>query len=229
MSPGPLPPCPSSHIPSRLSPYPPPPPPRSLPPPPLGSRRKPPATRNPEPEPRRMTSHGVAWGRMGLAWGRMMGPHGVGMGLGATRFHYPYFRTGFWVRGGSRAFARISSRTLGRYVAVTNPAPPRCRSNGFQRISGALQTPDPPPKSRDSGTGHLGHQNAAPIPHSRHLTRPGSCAAETTALGPTGAHLGGLPGGGAPVAGAPSPVALFAAMPRAPRSGRPKTKRQCTP
>ena len=52
----------------------------------------------------------------------------------------------------------------------------------------------PRPKSRDSGTGHLGHQNAAPTPHSRHPTRPGSCAAETTALGPTD----WCPSGGAP-------------------------------
>jgi hypothetical protein len=36
-----------------------------------------------------------------------------------------------------------------------------------------------------------------------------SCAAETTALGPTGAHLGGLPGGGAPAAGGRSPVPSF--------------------
>jgi hypothetical protein len=83
-----------------------------------------------------------------------------------SRFHYPHFRPGFWGRGGSRAFARISSRTLGRYVAVNNP----------------------------------------------------------TALGPTGAHLGGLSGGDDPAAGAPSPVPLFRPVPRPPHSARPKTK-----
>jgi len=56
------------------------------------------------------------------------------------------FQNRIWVRGGSRAFARISSRTLGRYVAVTNPAPPRYRSNGFQRISVALQTTPEEPR-----------------------------------------------------------------------------------
>jgi hypothetical protein len=80
----------------------------------------------------------------------------------------------------------------------------------------------------------LGHQNAAPTPHSRYPTRPGSCAAETTALGPTGARLGGLPGGGGPADGAPSPVALYRAVPKAawshlalyePRFGHPQTTR----
>jgi hypothetical protein len=83
----------------------------------------------------------------------------------------------------------------------------------------------PPPKSQDSGTGHLGHQNATPTPHSQYPTRPGSCAAETAALRPTGAHLGGLPGGGAPAGGALNRVLKFLAVPRAPHSGRPKTKR----
>jgi hypothetical protein len=107
--------------------------------------------------------------------------------------------------GGSRAFAGISSRTLGRYVAVTNPTPPRCRSNGFQRVSVALQTTPEEPRQRN---GPLGAPKRRPDPpHSRHPTRPGSCAAETTALGHTGAHLGRLPGGGAPTAGAQCPDA----------------------
>jgi hypothetical protein len=97
------------------------------------------------------------------------------------------FRPGFWVRG-SRAFARISSRTLGRYVAVTNPAPHRCRSNGFQRIYVyvALQTTPEEPRQRN---GPLGAPKRRPdTPHS-------SCAAETTRRWDplTGAHLGGAP------------------------------------
>ena len=51
-----------------------------------------------------------------------------------TRFCYsPYFRPGFWVRSGSRAFVRISSRTLDRHVAVTNL--PRTTPMPFQRVS----------------------------------------------------------------------------------------------
>jgi hypothetical protein len=92
---------------------------------------------------------------------------------------------------------------------------PRTTPMPSQRIltdrSGSL-----PPKSRDSGTGHLGHQNAAPTPHSRYPTRPSSCAAETTALGPTDAHLGGLPGGGAPAAGALNRGPTPRADPKAP-------------
>ena len=60
-------------------------------------------------------------------------------------------------------------------------------------------------------------------------TRPGSCAAETTALGPTGTHLGGLPGGGAPAPGALNQVRKFRAIPKAPRSARPKTQRHRPP
>jgi hypothetical protein len=71
------------------------------------------------------------------------------------------FRPGFWIRGGSRAFARISSRTLGRYVAVTNPAPPRCRSNRFQRISVALQTTPEEPRQQN---GPLGAPKRRPDP-----------------------------------------------------------------
>jgi hypothetical protein len=71
------------------------------------------------------------------------------------------FRQEFWVQGGSRAFARISSRTLGRYVAVTNPAPPRCRSNGFQWIYVALQTTPEEPRQRN---GPLGAPKRCPDP-----------------------------------------------------------------
>jgi hypothetical protein len=104
------------------------------------------------------------------------------------------FRTEFWIRGGSRALlARISSRAPGRYMVVTNPAPHRCRgSNGFQRISVALQTTpeEPRPEEPRQRNGPLGAPKRRPdppqpVPHPpRH---PGSCAAETTALGP-GTH-----------------------------------------
>jgi hypothetical protein len=115
--------------------------------------------------------------------------------------------SGFWVRSGSRAFARISSRTLGWYVAVTNPTPHRCRSNGFQRISVALQTPPKEPRQRN---GPLGAPKRRPD-----LPQAVRRKAETTALGPTGAHLGGgLPGGGAPAAGALSRVKTFRAVPK---------------
>jgi hypothetical protein len=113
---------------------------------------------------------------------------------------------------------------------------PRTTPMPFQRISTDLcgspdhinHWPSCAPKSRDSGTGNLGHQNAAPTPHSRHPTRPGSCAAETTALGPTGAHLGGLPGGGAPAPGAPCPGHSSVAMHKAPRSARGKAEQHRT-
>jgi hypothetical protein len=135
------------------------------------------------------------------------------------------FRPGFWVRGGSRVFARISSRTLGRYVVVTNPAPPRCGPTNF---NGFLWLSRPPPaKSRDSGTGHLGHQNAAPTPHSRHPTRPGSCAAETTALGPTGAHLGGAPRWRRPGPRRPEPRTPLCRNAQGPSKGPPE--RQAAP
>jgi hypothetical protein len=77
------------------------------------------------------------------------------------------FRPGFWIRGGSRAFARISSHTLGRYVVVTNPAPPRCRSNGLQRISMALQTTPEEPRQRNGplGAPKLRPDPPQPAPH----------------------------------------------------------------
>lgn len=107
-----------------------------------------------------------------------------------TRFHYPYFRTGFWVRGGSRAFARISSRTLGRYVVVTNPAPPRCRSNGFQRISGALQTTPEEPRQRN---GPLGAPKRRPDP-----PQPAPHPPRLVCGGNHGAGTHWCPSGGAP-------------------------------
>jgi hypothetical protein len=118
------------------------------------------------------------------------------------------FRPGFWVRGGSRAFARISSRTLGRYVVVTNPAPPRCRFNGFQRIYVALQTNPEEPRQRNGPLGAPKRRPdpPQPAPHSPRLVCGGNHGA--------GTHWcpseGELPGGGAPAAGAPSPVALNA-------------------
>jgi hypothetical protein len=115
------------------------------------------------------------------------------------RFHYPYFRTGFWVRGGSRAFARISSRTLGRCVVVTNPAQPRCRSNGFQRIYVALQTTPEEPKHRN---GPLGAPKRRPDP-----PQPAPHPPRLVCGGNHGAGTHGCPsGGGSPVA-APRPPA----------------------
>jgi hypothetical protein len=109
-----------------------------------------------------------------------------------TRFHYPYpyFKTGFWVRGGSRAFARISSRTLGRYVAVINPAPLRCRSNGFQRISGALQTTPEEPRQRN---GPLGAPKRRPDP-----PQPAPHPSRLVCGGNHGAGTYWCPSGGAP-------------------------------
>jgi hypothetical protein len=90
--------------------------------------------------------------------------------------HYPHFRPGFWVRSGSRAFARMSSRALGRYV-VRGGDPDAVptdfngfmwRSNGFQRVYVALQA------SPQTATGHLGHQNAGrpdPLQPAPHLPR----------------------------------------------------------
>ena len=74
-----------------------------------------------------------------------------------------------------------------------------------------------------------GTKTPPPTPHSRHPTRPGLCAAETTALGPTGAHLGGLPGGGAPAAGELSPGLSYVAMHKAPRSHSAKAQRHRSP
>jgi hypothetical protein len=97
---------------------------------------------------------------------------------------------GFGVDPG-RAFARIPSRTLGQYVVVTNPAPLRCRFNGFQRISVALQTTPEEPRQWN---GPLGAPKRRPDPpQPAPPTRPDSCAAEAMALGPTGAPMGGVP------------------------------------
>ena len=109
---------------------------------------------------------------------------------GHARFHYPYFRPGFWIRGGSRAFARISSRTLGRYVVVTNPAPPRCRSNGFQRISVALQTTPEEPRQRN---GPLGAPKRRPDP-----PQPAPHPPRLVCGGNHGAGTHWCPSGGAP-------------------------------
>ena len=100
------------------------------------------------------------------------------------------FQTGFWIRGGSRAFARISSRTLGRYVVVTNPAPPRCRSNGFQRISGALQTTPEEPRQRN---GPLGAPKRRPDP-----PQPAPHPPRLVCGGNHGAGTHWCPSGGAP-------------------------------
>ena len=99
-------------------------------------------------------------------------------------------QTGFWIRGGSRAFARISSRTLGRYVVVTNPAPPRCRSNGFQRISGALQTTPEEPRQRN---GPLGAPKRRPDP-----PQPAPHPPRLVCGGNHGAGTHWCPSGGAP-------------------------------
>jgi hypothetical protein len=133
-------------------------------------------------------------------------------------------RSGFWIRGGSRAFARISSRTLGRYVVVTNPAPPRCRSNGFQRASVALQTTPGRAETAERATWGTKTPPRPPTAGTPPAPARGSCAAETTALGPTGAHLGGLPGGGAPAAGALNRVRIPRAVPSPPHSTREKTQ-----
>jgi hypothetical protein len=95
-----------------------------------------------------------------------------------------------WIQG-------VCADILSHTWPVRGGDQPRTTPMPFQRISTGLcgspeqrTTPEEPRR----GTGHLGHQNAAPTPHSRHPTRPGSCAAETTALGPTG----WCPSGGAP-------------------------------
>jgi hypothetical protein len=134
-----------------------------------------------------------------------------------TRFHYPYFRPGFLVRSGSRAFARISSRTLGRYVAVTNPAPPRCRSNGFQRISVALHPPPEEPRQRNGPLGAPKRRPAPPqpAPHPPRLVCGGNHGA--------GTHWcpsGGLLSGGAPTAGALNRVRIPRADPSPPPFGQ---------
>ena len=132
---------------------------------------------------------------MGVAWPAKQQEASQGLGCAGvwgthTRFHYPQFRTGFWVRGGSRAFARISSRTLGRYVVVTNPAPPRCRSNGFQRISGALQTTPEEPRQRN---GPLGAPKRRPDP-----PQPAPHPPRLVCGGNHGAGTHWCPSGGAP-------------------------------
>jgi hypothetical protein len=125
---------------------------------------------------------------------------------------------------GPRAFARISSRTLGRYVAAINPAPPRCRSNGFQWISVALQTTPEEPRQRNGPLGAPKHRPdpPQPAPHPPRLV----CGGNQTALGPTGAHLGGLPGGGAPAAGALNRVRKSRAIPKTqgPADGPPENQ-----
>jgi hypothetical protein len=63
-----------------------------------------------------------------------------------------------WIQG---VCADISSRTLGRYVAVINTAPPRRRSNGFQRVYVAPQTTPEEPRQRN---GPLGAPKRRPDP-----------------------------------------------------------------
>jgi hypothetical protein len=99
----------------------------------------------------------------------------------ATCFHCPHFRPGFWIRSGSRAFVRISSRTLGRYVAMTNPAPPQCRFNGFQRIYVALQTTPEEPRQRNGPLGAPKRRPdpPQPVPHPPRLVCGGNHGAGT--------------------------------------------------
>jgi hypothetical protein len=115
-------------------------------------------------------------------------------GVLRTRFHYPYCRPGFWVRGGSRAFARVSSRTLGRYVAVTNPAPPRCPVptdfNGFMWLSRPQTTPEEP---RQRNAGPLGAPKRRPDPPQPALHPP-----RLVCGGNHGAGTHWCPSGGAP-------------------------------
>ena len=129
------------------------------------------------------------------------------------------FQTGFWIRGGSRAFARISSRTLGRYVVVTNPAPPRCRSNGFQRISGALQTTPEEPRQRN---GPLGAPKRRPDP-----PQPAPHPPRLVCGGNHGAGTHWCPSGGAPRwrrpgRRRPKPSRFISGSPQGPSGGTPE-------
>jgi hypothetical protein len=147
-----------------------------------------------------------------------------------TRFHYPYFRTGFWVRGRSREFARISSRTLGRYVVVINPlAPPRCRSNEFQRIS---VTPQTTPEEPRQWNGPLGAPKRRPdppqpAPHPRPQLMCGGNHGTGTHWCLSGGALRCC--GGAPTPGALNRVQTSRAIPKAPRSTRQKAQRYWLP
>jgi hypothetical protein len=95
-------------------------------------------------------------------------------------------QTGFWIRGGSRAFARISSRTLGRYVVVTNPAPPRRPSNGFHRLSGAHKTTPAEPRQPNGplAAPHRRPDPPQPAPHPPRLVCGGNHGAGTHWLVP---------------------------------------------
>jgi hypothetical protein len=87
----------------------------------------------------------------------------------SARFHYPYFRTdfGFGVDPGRlRGYPLAHLAGTWRLPTPHHPDAVPTDFNGFMWLS------RPPPKSRDSGTGHLRHQNAAPTPHSRHAPHP---------------------------------------------------------
>jgi hypothetical protein len=130
------------------------------------------------------------------------------------------------VRGGSRAFARISSHPLGRYVAVTNPAPPRCRSNGFQRI--LCGSPYHPRRAETAERATWDTKTPPRPPHSR--PAPARVRRKPRRWGPLVRIWGGLPGRWRRPrpAAALNRVSAPRAVPRAPRMARPNTKRHRT-
>jgi hypothetical protein len=110
-----------------------------------------------------------------------------------------------WIQG-------VCADILSHTWPVRGGDQPRTTPMPFQRISTDLcGSPDHPRRAETAERATWGTKTPPRSPTAgTPPTHPGSCAAETTALGPTGAHLGGLPGGGAPAAaGAPSPVAIF--------------------
>jgi hypothetical protein len=114
-----------------------------------------------------------------------------------------------WIQG-------VCADVLSHTWPVRGGDQPRTTPMPFQRIlTDFCGSPYHPRRAETAERATWGTKTPPRPPHSRHPPRPGSCAAETPALGPTGAHLGGLPGGGAPAAGALNPGLSCVAMHKA--------------